>query len=56
MIRVVGWARKDLLVPDPYPGYMVNAIMENRNRILPGINVKTFRGCTSEEQGFLALL
>ena len=39
-----------------YPGYTVNAIMENRNRILLGINVETFQGCTSEEQGCLTLL
>lgn len=39
-----------------YPGYTVNAIMENRNRILLGINVEIFQGCTSEEQGCLTLL
>ena len=39
-----------------YPGYTVNALMENRNRILLGISVETFRSSTSEEQGALDLL
>jgi len=39
-----------------YPGYTVNAVMENRHRFLLGINVETFQGCTSEEQGCLSLL
>jgi transposase len=39
-----------------YPGYTVNAVMENRNRFLLGINVETFHGCTGEERGCLSLL
>jgi transposase len=39
-----------------YPGYTVNALMENRNRILLGIGVEVFRSSTSEEQGTLSLL
>jgi len=32
-------------------GYTVNGLMENRNRILLGIGVKSFQGSTSETQG-----
>ena len=32
-------------------GYTVNGLMENRHRILLGINVETFRGPTSETEG-----
>lgn len=32
-------------------GYTVNGLMENRNRILLGINVETFRGPASETEG-----
>jgi transposase len=39
-----------------YPGYTVNALMENRHRILLGLGVEIFRSSTSEEQGALALL
>jgi transposase len=39
-----------------YPGYTVNALMENRNRILLGIGVEIFEGSTSEKSGCLALL
>lgn len=39
-----------------YPGYTVNALMENRNRILLGIGPETFAGSASEESGCLALL
>lgn len=39
-----------------YPGYTVNALMENRNRILLGVGVEIFRSSTSEEQGALSLL
>lgn len=39
-----------------YPGYTVNAVMENRNRFLMGIGVEIFQGSTSEEQGCLSLL
>lgn len=39
-----------------YPGYTVNAVMENRNRFILGINVETFQGSTGEEQGCLSLL
>jgi transposase len=39
-----------------YPGYTVNALMENRNRILVGVGVEISQGCTSEEQGCHRLL
>src|SRR5262249_32976168 len=39
-----------------YPGYTVNAVMENRHRILLGLGVDTFQGSTSEKRGCLALL
>jgi len=39
-----------------YPGYSVNALMENRNRILLGVGVEIFEGSTSEKSGCLALL
>jgi transposase len=39
-----------------YPGYTVNAIMENRNRFLVGIGVEIFRGPASETEGCLSLL
>src|SRR5207244_2449292 len=39
-----------------YPGYAVNAVMENRHRILLGLGVEIFQGSTSEERGCLALL
>jgi len=39
-----------------YPGYTVNALMENRNRILLGVGVEIFRSSASEEEGALALL
>lgn len=38
------------------PGYTVNGIMENRNRILMGIGVEIFQGPTSEREGALNLL
>jgi hypothetical protein len=38
------------------PGYTVNALMENRNRILLGIGVEIFRSSASETQGCRALL
>jgi len=38
------------------PGYTVNALMENRNRILLGIGVEVFRSSASETEGCLALL
>jgi len=38
------------------PGYTVNGVMENRNRILMGIGVEVFRGPTSELEGGLSLL
>ena len=34
-----------------YPGYTVNAVMENRHRILLGLRAETFRSSASEEQG-----
>jgi transposase len=39
-----------------YPGYTVNALMENRNRILLGMGVEVFQGCASEEGGCKELL
>jgi transposase len=39
-----------------YPGFTVNAVMENRNRFLLGIGVEIFQGSTAEEQGCLSLL
>jgi transposase len=39
-----------------YPGYTVNAVMENRHRILLGLGVEIFAGVTSEKRGCLALL
>jgi transposase len=39
-----------------YPGYTVNALMENRHRILLGFDVEIFRGSTAEKTGCLALL
>jgi transposase len=38
------------------PAYTVNAVMENRNRILTGIGVEIFQGPTSEREGLLNLL
>src|SRR2546427_13048968 len=38
-----------------YPGYTVNAVMENRNRILLGIGVEEFQGVLSERDRWLAL-
>ena len=37
-------------------GYPVNGLMENRHRILLGINVETFRGPTSETEGGRGLI
>ncbi len=39
-----------------YPGYTVNAVMENRHRFLLGLGVEVFQGPTSEKRGCLALL
>jgi hypothetical protein len=39
-----------------YPGYTVNAVMENRNRILVGVNVEVFKGPASETAGCVAVL
>jgi transposase len=39
-----------------YPGYTVNAVMENRHRFLLGLGVEIFHGTTSEKRGCLALL
>ncbi len=39
-----------------YPGYTVNAVMENRHRVLLGLGVDIFQGSTSEKRGCLALL
>jgi hypothetical protein len=39
-----------------YPGYTVNALMENRTRFLLGIGVEVFRSSASETEGCVALL
>jgi transposase len=39
-----------------YPGYTVNAVMENRHRFLLGFGVEIFQGSRSEKTGCLALL
>src|SRR5262247_3473283 len=39
-----------------YPGYTVNALMENRHRFLLGLNVEIFQGVTSEIDGGVTLL
>lgn len=39
-----------------YPGYTVNALMDNRHRFLLGLGVETFRGVASETAGCLRLL
>jgi hypothetical protein len=39
-----------------YPGYTVNALMENRHRILLGIGVEIFRSSASETEGCRSLL
>jgi len=39
-----------------YPGYTVNAVMENRHRFLLGLGVEVFQGPTAEKRGCLALL
>jgi hypothetical protein len=39
-----------------YPGYTVNALMENRSRILLGVGVETFRSSASETEGCWALV
>ena len=39
-----------------YPGYTVNALMENRNRILLGVGVDVFRSGASERDGCVDLL
>ncbi len=38
------------------PGYQVNGVMENRNRILMGIGVELFTGSTGEQGGGLRLI
>jgi transposase len=39
-----------------YPGYTVNAVMENRHRFLLGLGVEIFQGTASEKAGCLSLL
>lgn len=39
-----------------YPGYTVNALMENRHRILLGLGVEVFRSSASETTGAVSLL
>jgi transposase len=39
-----------------YPGYTVNALMENRHRVLLGVGVEIFRSSAAEESGCVSLL
>lgn len=39
-----------------FPGYTVNAVMENRNRILLGIGEEIYRSSLGEEEGCLSIL
>jgi hypothetical protein len=39
-----------------YPGYTVNAVMENRHRLLLGLGVEIFQSSTAEKAGCLTLL
>jgi transposase len=39
-----------------YPGYTVNALMENRHRVLLGLDAEIYRSSASETAGCLALL
>jgi transposase len=39
-----------------YPGYTVNALMENRHRVLLGLDAEIYRSSASETGGCLALL
>jgi transposase len=39
-----------------YPGYTVNALMENRHRVLLGFDAEIYRSSASETSGCLALL
>src|SRR5438128_465621 len=39
-----------------YPGYTVNALMENRHRFLLGLGVDIFQGTAAEKAGCLSLL
>lgn len=39
-----------------FPGYTVNAVMDNRHRILLGMGVEIFQASSSEEHGCLSLL
>src|SRR5260370_25311883 len=39
-----------------YPGSTVNAVRENRHRLLPGLGVEIFQSSTAEKTGCLALL
>jgi hypothetical protein len=39
-----------------FPGYTVNALTENRNRILLGVGVETFRSSASKMEGSWSLL
>jgi transposase len=39
-----------------YPGYTVNALMENRHRVLLGLDTEIYRSSASETTGCLALL
>jgi transposase len=39
-----------------YPGYTVNAVMENRHRVLLGLGVEIFQSSTAEKAGCLTLL
>ena len=50
------FASKRSLGTASYPGYTVNAVMENRHRFLLGLGVEIFEGNTSEKRGCLTLL
>ena len=47
---------KGTLGTGAFPGYTVNALMENRHRILLGVGVEVFRSRTSEIEGCMDLL
>src|SRR5881396_738438 len=53
--RTAGTSRRGRRAPGRIPD-TVNAVMENRNRILLGIGVEVFQGLLSERDGCLALL
>jgi hypothetical protein len=50
------FASKGTLSTAAFPGYTVNALMENRHRILLGVGVEVFRSGASEREGCQDLL